>query len=153
MKCWSGNTPTIKKYVTSLPYAQLAMCTIFDSGISLARPGRLSLRFPRDGLGTRLVLAPFINITHAHMNNTNNMCKEQQSTVYTLPISHPIMWLLRRGGIPNGGQYGRQRGEQCGLEGGRLTHQLLGQLYQPVATQKRVHYECHHVLSESSQLI
>jgi len=87
------------------------------------------------------------------MNNTNNMCKEQQSTVYTLPISHPIMWLLRRGGIPNGGQYGHQRGEQCGAEGGRLTHQLLGQLYQPVATQKRIHYECHHVLSESSQLI
>ena len=29
--------PTIQEYVTSLPYAQLAMCTIFDSGISLAR--------------------------------------------------------------------------------------------------------------------
>jgi len=69
------------------------------------------------------------------MNNKNNMCKGQQSTGC---ISHPTMWLLRRGGIPNGGQYGRQRGEQCGPEGGRLTHQLLGQLYQPVATQKRV---------------
>jgi len=47
------------------------------------------------------------------------------------------MWLLRRGGIPNGGQYRCQSREQCGPEGGRVTHQLLGQLHQPVAIQSK----------------
>ena len=95
-------------------------------------------RFPRDGLRTRLVLAPFINITNYTRTHEQykQRVKDNSQYVYTLPITHPTMWLLRRGGIPNGGQYGRQRGEQCGPEGGCLAHQLLGQLYQPVATQR-----------------
>ena len=72
-----------------------------------------------------------------HTLTINVACAKDNyvSTVYTFLGNHPTMWLLRRGGILNGGQYRCQSREQYGPEGGCLTHQLLGQLHQPVATQ------------------